>query len=327
MKQHTTPLRPGMTALAAALALSSTPLLAQSVEQAVPSEVAPVMVAPPPPVVTAAPTVALDSSTAAPAPAATVRAPAPTMAPIVHTIEPATPAAPTISRSATTRSTPTRSTPVVRTASPSTTATAPVASVPDDVVAPAPLPAAVPTPVTKAAPAPVAPQPAQTSVDNDILPIAGGAAALLLLGGGAFAIARRKRRADDEDVILETRYVPAADPVAPVVPAAATAPVPPRQQTLPSGTNSLPSGFDISRFGRHTQAAYRGPTPENPSLSLKKRLKIASFYDQRERQAEQGITPAAPARVPAPAVAAHTTDHITVRPSRSQPSFKPVFSS
>jgi hypothetical protein len=41
--------------------------------------------------------------------------------------------------------------------------------------------------------------------------------------------------------------------------------------------------------GRHEQAAYRGPTPDNPSLSLKKRLKRARFFDQRERMA--GVQP------------------------------------
>ena len=31
-----------------------------------------------------------------------------------------------------------------------------------------------------------------------------------------------------------------------------------------------------------------GPTPENPSLSLKKRLKRAAFFDQREREVAAG---------------------------------------
>jgi hypothetical protein len=48
-------------------------------------------------------------------------------------------------------------------------------------------------------------------------------------------------------------------------------------------TTTLPEGFDLSRFGRHVQAAYRGPTEDNPSLSLKHRLRRASAMDQRER--------------------------------------------
>lgn len=38
----------------------------------------------------------------------------------------------------------------------------------------------------------------------------------------------------------------------------------------------------------HVDRAMRGPTPDNPSLSLKTRLKRAAFFDQRERQAAEG---------------------------------------
>ena len=38
----------------------------------------------------------------------------------------------------------------------------------------------------------------------------------------------------------------------------------------------------------HVDRAMRGPTPDNPSLSLKTRLKRAAFFDQRERQVEAG---------------------------------------
>ena len=38
----------------------------------------------------------------------------------------------------------------------------------------------------------------------------------------------------------------------------------------------------------HIDRAMRGPTPDNPSLSLKTRLKRAAFFDQRERQVEAG---------------------------------------
>jgi hypothetical protein len=45
----------------------------------------------------------------------------------------------------------------------------------------------------------------------------------------------------------------------------------------------------IRREGEsHVERAYRGPTPDNPSLSLKKRLKRAHFFDQRERDAAAG---------------------------------------
>lgn len=34
--------------------------------------------------------------------------------------------------------------------------------------------------------------------------------------------------------------------------------------------------------------AILGPTPDNPSLSLKKRMKRAAFFDQREREVAAG---------------------------------------
>jgi len=38
----------------------------------------------------------------------------------------------------------------------------------------------------------------------------------------------------------------------------------------------------------HVDRAMRGPTPDNPSLSLKKRMKRAAFFDQRDRQVAAG---------------------------------------
>jgi hypothetical protein len=38
----------------------------------------------------------------------------------------------------------------------------------------------------------------------------------------------------------------------------------------------------------HVDRAMLGPTPDNPSLSLKKRLKRAAFFDQREREIAAG---------------------------------------
>ena len=38
----------------------------------------------------------------------------------------------------------------------------------------------------------------------------------------------------------------------------------------------------------HMDRAVLGPTPDNPSLSLKTRLKRAAFFDKREREVEAG---------------------------------------
>lgn len=60
----------------------------------------------------------------------------------------------------------------------------------------------------------------------------------------------------------------------------------PEQRQAFSG-DALPDGFNLSQFGPHVQAAYRGPSPDNPSLSLKKRLSKARALDQRARQDER----------------------------------------
>jgi len=41
--------------------------------------------------------------------------------------------------------------------------------------------------------------------------------------------------------------------------------------------------------GSHVEAACEGPTADNPSLSIKKRLKRAQFFDQREQLAAAGM--------------------------------------
>jgi len=38
----------------------------------------------------------------------------------------------------------------------------------------------------------------------------------------------------------------------------------------------------------HVDRAMAGPTPDNPSLSLKTRLKRAAFFDKREREVADG---------------------------------------
>ncbi len=178
-------------------------------------------------------------------------------------------------------------------------------------------------------PAPVPAEP--TLAVDDALPIAGaaGLGLLALLGAGA-AMRRRRRTAEDaefetldeahfdqqasaaefaepvrEPTIQRELPVAAAAPVmaAPVADPALVAPVMapamhdpiPASRPLDAPATKLPSGFDLSRFGPHVQAAYRGPTDDNPSLSLKHRLRRASAMDQKVRQTGGDIsTPTAP---------------------------------
>jgi len=152
-------------------------------------------------------------------------------------------------------------------------------------------------------------KPVEKAKLDEAVPLAGGAGAVILaLAGAGMAVRRRKRRQDDDGLEQDWRAEsaiadePMAEPEPlwdpPVREPAAMAPA--------KTANDESEDFDTSKFGPHVQAAYRGPTPENPSLSLRKRLKIAGELDRREREsgqiAEAG-KPAAPASKPIVATA------------------------
>ena len=172
-----------------------------------------------------------------------------------------------------------------------------------------------PLPATDVASAPIAdpaaPARAGTSVESeDALIVGGGALALLALGGAGVAATRRRRREKDEfgeeyEPTLDLSPEMAVDE--PVVAAPVADPVPARTQPVrwadpafaPQPALVMPSASAFSwgnapRTPEHrpdeswTERAHRGPTPDNPSLSLKKRLKRAAFFDQREREAAAG---------------------------------------
>lgn len=266
-------LRPGLTAIAAVLALSSTPSLAQ--DAATTADAPPTPVAAPDPV--EAPT---------PEPAASEVAPTPAAEPVTTSaVEPAPRAAATtpVRRAAAARVRTAAQSPAAAAAAPAAAIEAAPAADPAPIAAPAEQAALPPIPVQQAA----APQ-AEASASDDMLPIAGAAGAgVLALVGGAVALSRRRRHSDHtvyEPETVEDDHVAAVEPE----PVAARA--------MPAAS-AVPAGLDLSRFGRHTQAAYRGPTPDNPSLSLKRRLKRASFLDGRERN---GMAPIAEPAAPAP---------------------------
>jgi resuscitation-promoting factor RpfA len=115
----------------------------------------------------------------------------------------------------------------------------------------------------------------------------------------------------------------ASAPVA-AAPAAASAPA-----ATPAGpSTALPKDFDLSRFGPHVQAAYRGPTKDNPSLSLKYRLRRAAALDQMARKTgKTGAAAAKPAEAPRPAERANGEFLLrrpTIKPG-GEPSTSPAF--
>ena len=160
---------------------------------------------------------------------------------------------------------------------------------------------------TTAAPAPApaaATSAAKPASKDDTLPIAaGGVLALLALGGGAFALSRRRRDAE-EDEWFEDESV-AHEPVeANVEPEVMHEPMIHEEQPAIVAPSAFAWGNDQQRSPEHeidrgadddrlpgetwVQRAYRGPTPNNPSVSLKARLKRAAFFDKRERDVAAG---------------------------------------
>ena len=324
--------RTAMTAIAAVLAFSSTNLFAQDV-----TTTQPVAETPVPGVETLAPEPAAPAvSETTPEPASDPLAPAET-----STATTATPKKATTTARATPRSTASVARPA-RTAAP---AAAPVAAAepaaPVETASAAPL-LAVPAPVAPeiapAAPMPV--EPAAVEASDDVLPFAGAAAfgLLALLGAGA-AVARRKRHAAEADAAADYNEptFAAAAPAAPVAHTTTPAAREPKpafgwpgapRAAVATQQGALPDGMDEASLGHHVAAAYRGPSADNPSLSLKKRLKRAAFFDQRERLARAGkaVAVAPGAGLPAAMAkqAARVRDAVTPRPMSYRPTFQPA---
>ena len=319
--QYDLQLRPALTAIAAVIALSTTPAFAQDATAT--AQQPPVAVTPQTPVDTAPADFVVEPApvlSQAEPQAASIAAPVPTMEPIVHqaTVDDL------------------RETQVERNVLPTRRTPSPVIADRARAVAPVLTTSTRTNPNT--APASQAPASgmarpvhkdttvaATTGSQDNTLPYVGVGAATLLLLGGAAALSRRRRREDElpaarlegEHVLDLTPDQRVARPVA--------APIMARS----ASAIALPNGFDLSRFGRHTQAAYRGPTSDNPSLSLRKRLKRASFFDGRERIAA-GIE-GSPLPIATAARAAEATraddEQIVMRPqtTRKRPSFRPAF--
>lgn len=264
--------RPGLAAIAAATAFLATPALAQDAPVA--SDPAPIV-----------------ADTPLPA--------EPVAAPTEAASDPLAPAAATAPAPRTTRTTrPTRATATAPRAAPARAAATAPAS-PAAPAEPGPAPAETATPAVDPAMVAPLPEPAVAAPveagneglsSNDLLPVA-GAAGLAILGLAGAALAMRRRRYDDDMVVEENYHEPVMSRAAEPVPVAAApvfaAPVYAAPLAKPAfnwGNAPRQLAAPINRI----EAAKRGPTPDNPSLSLKKRLQRAAFFDQRERQAAAG---------------------------------------
>ena len=137
-----------------------------------------------------------------------------------------------------------------------------------------------------------------------MLEIGGGALALIALGGIAYSMARRRREdawhgqwADEPEVIEEDHVTETPSMVEPrhdsvheeqpaiVAPSAfawGNQSEAEREPARDSDDDRLPGESWVER-------AYRGPSANNPSVSLKARLRRAAFFDKRERDVAAGL--------------------------------------
>jgi hypothetical protein len=131
--------------------------------------------------------------------------------------------------------------------------------------------------------------------------LGGGALALLVIGAGALALSRRKRRREEAEWDDQLTEEEPRDPLfdEPICqhepatmeqqPAAAAAAAEPSAFAWGDAARSEPKQTEGRRDGESwIERARRGPTPDNPSLSLRTRLKRAAFFDKREREAAAG---------------------------------------
>ena len=290
-----------LPAIAAVLALSSTAAFAQEA-QPVPTDSAPVTVAPPAPVVEAPAAQSTSESVAAPetsdtatttsaSPVAKARKPMRTAQRVV---------APKVVTTRSNTSTALRAAAPIAAAEPAVAAAAPPAA-----------PVASNAPTTTAPADVVAVQPAPTPVvtpakTDRTLPIAGGALALLVLGGAAVAMNRRRRVVDEDVTAEDEQFVeqpiaaePAQMPVArtierPVYEEQPAIIAPPafawgKDQPLTTAkADTIDDADDRNPGESWMDRAHRGPSAGNPSVSLRNRLKRAAFFDKREREAAAG---------------------------------------
>jgi hypothetical protein len=130
--------------------------------------------------------------------------------------------------------------------------------------------------------------------NNDLaLELGAGALALLALGGAAMAISRRRRSIREEVWEEPSEPVAEAEPMAPSEPVVAEEPamVAPPMSAFAWGNEprgEQPADDDRREGESWVERAYRGPSPSNPSVSLRNRLGRAAFFDKREREVAAG---------------------------------------
>jgi hypothetical protein len=142
--------------------------------------------------------------------------------------------------------------------------------------------------------APIKTAQAKPMKKKDDTPIiaAGSALAFLAIGGAAVGLSRRKRE-DEEMMQDETMIDEPGSEADPAVRDPIFKEEPPiiAPEASAFGWDHQPramNGVDRRSGETWVERAYRGPSPDNPSLSLRKRLKRAAFFDKRDREVAAG---------------------------------------
>jgi len=139
---------------------------------------------------------------------------------------------------------------------------------------------------------------AQTTggMNDTALELGGGGLALLALGAAAFAIVSSRRRRKDAEAWDYDR-LESTDEAGPVHSEPVDGHEPQMIAPEPSAfawgnerpaANATDDGSDRRPGETWIERAYRGPSPANPSVSLRARLKRAAFFDKREREVAAG---------------------------------------
>ena len=128
------------------------------------------------------------------------------------------------------------------------------------------------------------------AASNNMLPIAVAVGLALLALIGLAVVMRRRKLRREEEVADAYEVEPAFEGPAPVDPLfAKQASAPLAAPAAAVAEPALAGPCADAAPGSHVEAACEGPTEDNPSLSIKKRLKRAQFFDQREQLAAAGM--------------------------------------